>query len=216
MSNDIHANHPLFKQLRNGLLWHCTSSREFLQIQKDGCIKLNDGRVKKWGNKPYACQELGGVSLFDFSSQPEDKVLSSADRWQQFFACGKNENCPATVVIGLNPKQIANTLTPYPENKQGTRGNVIPWVEVCHCGNVQNSAFVMYLLVCPFDYYRFYSYRNLDKSTLENVEREFVGLIHKATEEQAMMIDQVRAKLKSPEFKALRAQARGIIDNIKR
>src|SRR6266404_7629557 len=83
-ATEIDAGHALWSELPNGLLWHRTSTNGYRQIRNEGFIKPNDGRVNRWGSQ-YACQQLGGVSLFDFTTEPEDKVLGEAIKWQQFL-----------------------------------------------------------------------------------------------------------------------------------
>ena len=169
-STEIQAGHPLFEELRNGLLWHRTE--DCRQIQSDGLIKPNDGRIDRWG-KPYACQELGGISLFDFTTEPEERVLGEAFKWQQFL--GDVE--PVTVLLGIERSKLPDKLIRYPESKRGTTGNVIPWVEVCHCGPIPTSAIVSYLLVCPVDYRRFKKIESLTEQVLSRVEAEFGPIV---------------------------------------
>jgi hypothetical protein len=169
-STEIQAGHPLFEELRNGLLWHRTE--DCRQIQSDGLIKPNDGRIDRWG-KPYACQELGGISLFDFTTEPEERVLGEAFKWQQFL--GDVE--PVTVLLGIERSKLPDKLIRYPESKRGTTGNVIPWVEVCHCGPIPTSAIVSYLLVCPVDYRRFKKIESLTEQGLSRVEAEFGPIV---------------------------------------
>lgn len=142
----LYEGHRLFGHLRTGL-WHCTSPAEYRQIRAEGAIKPNDGRVKKWGDCKYACQELGAVSLFDFGTHPEVKVLNQQMKWIDFLRL----TGPFTVIIGLDRARTPGKLIPYPENKKGTSGTVIPWVEVCHCGPIPLSAATKYLLVCQTD-----------------------------------------------------------------
>src|SRR5439155_11009438 len=160
-STEIYAGHPLFKELRNGLFWHRTSPKEYRQIQTDGMISPNDGRIDRWG-KPYACQELGGVSMFDFTTEAEDKVLWEAFKWQQFLG----EFDPVTILLGMEDRRLPGKLIRYPQNKEGTTGNVIPWVEVCHFGPIPVSAVISYLLVCAVDYTQFRKVDALDERTL--------------------------------------------------
>jgi len=138
-STEIHADHPLFRELRNGLLWHRTSADEYRHIRVDGAITPNDGRIDRWG-KPYACQQLGGISLFDFSTESEERVLWEAIKWQQFLG----DSDPVTILLGLDRDKLTGRLIPYPQNKEGTTGNVIPWVEVCHCGPIPASMVISY------------------------------------------------------------------------
>jgi hypothetical protein len=159
--SDMHAEHPLFNELRNGLLWHRTSPGDYRQIQVDGLIKPNDGRINRWGQR-YACQQLGAVSLFDFTTESEEKILFEACKWHSFLG----EFNPVTVLLGIGRSKLAGKLIPYPQNKEGTTGNVIPWVEVCHCGSISISAVTSYLLVCPVDYGRFKKVLALDEATL--------------------------------------------------
>src|SRR5256885_7979807 len=92
----MRATDPIFHELRNGLLWHCTSPEEFTQIRKDGLIRFNDCRDLKYGE--YACHELGGVSLFDFTSETVQRVIESSNRWEQFLGCAR----PVTLMLGLD------------------------------------------------------------------------------------------------------------------
>jgi hypothetical protein len=169
---EMHAEHPLFKELRNGLLWHRTSPDDFRQIRIDGVIKPNDGRINRWGQR-YACQELGGISLFDFTTAPEADVLWEAIKWQQFLG----DFDPVTVLLGMDRDKLTGKLIPYPDNKEGTTGNVIPCVEVCHCGPIPMSAVGSYLLVCPVDYSRFEKVATLDEATLSATQREFDPIV---------------------------------------
>jgi hypothetical protein len=172
ISTGIEARHPLFKELRNGMLWHTTSPQYFRQIWTDGTIKPNDGRIDRWKQR-YACQQLGAVSLFDFTTEPEEKVIGENPKWQQFLG----DFDPVTVLLGIEKSKVTGKLIPYPDNKQGTTGNVIPWVEVCHCGPIPVSAIVAYLLVCPIDYRRFEKFEKLNEELLSGVEKEFGPLV---------------------------------------
>jgi hypothetical protein len=176
-STEIQAGHPLFEEVRNGLLWHRTE--DCREIQSDGLIKPNDGRIDRWG-KPYACQELGGISLFDFTTEPEERVLGEAFKWQQFLG----DVDPVTVLLGIERSKLPSKLIRYPESKQGTTGNVIPWVEVCHCGPISTSAIVSYLLVCPVDYRRFKKIESLTEQMLSRVEAEFSPIVRAERERQ--------------------------------
>ena len=171
-STEIYAGHPLFKELRNGLFWHRTGPKEYRQIQTDGVISPNNGRVDRWG-KPYTCQQLGGVSMFDFTTESEDKVLWEAFKWQQFLG----DFTPVTVLLGVRRDRLTGKLIPYPDNKDGTTGNVIPWVETCHCGSISISAITSYLLICPVDYRRFKKFAALDEVTLTSIEQEFEPIV---------------------------------------
>ena len=131
-------------------------------------MKPNDGRVDRRG-KNYACQQLRCVSLFDFTTQPEAKVLGEAIKWQQFLG----DVGPITVLLGFEKKKLPGRLIPYPENKKGTTGPVIPWVEVCHHGPIPASAIVSHILVCGADYFRFRKFENLDEEAIARTEAEF-------------------------------------------
>jgi hypothetical protein len=166
------AEHPLFKELRNGLLWHRTSPGDYRQIRIDGAIKVNDGRINRWGQQ-YACQQLGAISLFDFTTESEDKILWEAIKWQQFLG----DFDPVTVLLGIDRLKLTGRLIPYPRNKEGTTGNVIPCVEVCHCGPIPTSVVVSYLLICSVDYARFRKVPILDEATLSLTEKEFCPIV---------------------------------------
>jgi hypothetical protein len=204
---EIQAGHPLFRELRNGLLWHCTSVGEFREIRASGSIVPNDGRVNKW-DKPYACQELGGISLFDLTTEEETEVLREANKWQQFFGCAR----PVTVVLGLDRSRLSGRLVPYPQNKEGTTGNVIPCVEVCHCGPIGMSSIVSHLLVCAIDYSRFRKHEDLSEEALTHAEREFGEVVRREGERRAQQAAKLHALAESPAFKKRLEQARRRID----
>jgi hypothetical protein len=170
--SSLQADHPLFRELRTGL-WHCTSPDEYRQIRADSFLKPNDGRVNRWGGA-YACQQLGGVSLFDFKTHSEQRVLGELPKWGGFLQRAR----PVTIVLGIERNSLVGKLVPYPDNKEGTTGNVIPWVEVCHCGPIPLSSVTKHLLVCPVDYSRFHIIEGeLSESRLIEVEDEFRDLV---------------------------------------
>jgi hypothetical protein len=80
-------------------------------------------------------------------------------------------------LLGIERSKLPDKLIRYPESKQGTTGNVIPWVEVCHCGPIPTSAIVSYLLVCPVDYRRFKKFGKLDEELLSSIEAEFDPIV---------------------------------------
>ncbi len=167
-ATEIDAGHALWSELPNGLLWHRTSTNGYRQIRNEGFIKPNDGRVNRWGSQ-YACQQLGGVSLFDFTTEPEDKVLGEAIKWQQFLG----DVGQVTVFLGIQRNGLPGRLIRYPENKHGTTGAVIPWVEVCYCGTIPISAVVSHLLICAGDYRQFCKLEELTEEALIRAESEF-------------------------------------------
>jgi hypothetical protein len=180
-STEICADHPLFREIRNGLLWHRTSADDYRRIQSSGAIIPNDGRIDRWG-KSYACQQLGGISLFDFSSEEETRVLGEADKWQQFLG----DSDPVTILLGFNRDKFPGRLIPYPQNKEGTTGPVIPWVEVCHCGPIPTPSITSFLLVCSVDYGRFEKLATLDGTTLSLIEKEFGSIVGPERQAQAL------------------------------
>lgn len=207
-AREIHSAHPLYRALRNGLLWHCTSPQEYLQIRTCGFIKPNPSPVGKYGRLPSACQALDGVSLFDFESQPETRVLESRDKWQQFLGCAE----PLTIILGLNLDRLPGRVVRYPELRDITRPlnctDPIPWVEVCHCGQIPIFAIARYLLVCAVDYCRFEKLENLGDTDLHQAEILYakaawgrnrkqldVSKINQSAEFKAQM-EQVRVKLR--------------------
>lgn len=205
---EFDTEHPLWAELRNGLLWHRTSAKEYRQICTCGFIRPNDGRINRWGGK-YACQQLGAVSLFDFTSQPESKVLGEVVKWQQFLG----DAGPATVLLGLSRPKLTGRLIPYPDNKEGTTGNVIPWVEICHCGPIPVSAIACYLLVCAVDYARFKKFEVLDEQALSEIEAEYGDIVRLENEKRARFFEKVN---NSPEWKARIEEANRLIEKMRR
>ena len=212
-STEIVQGHPLFGELRNSsLLWHCTSPEEFMQMRADGFIKPNEGHVQKWGPRRYACQELGGISLFDFATESEGRVLESAHKWQQFLGCAR----PVTIALGIDRCRLSGQLTAYPKNLEGTTGNVIPWVEVCHGGNIVLPSITSYILICAADYSRFYKHRVLDESAIVQAQEEFRSLAHIKNEAQVRQNERLRASLEKPEFKEQLARARQAMERARK
>jgi hypothetical protein len=172
------TGHPLFLELRNGLLWHRTSVESFRKIRQDGFIKPGGDGIDRWGK--YVCLQLNATSLFDFTSENEEKILGESEKWQQFLG----DKSPVTVFLGMKPEPLSDCLVRYPENmKRTTTGNIIPWVEVCHCGPIPTSAIVSYLLVCAVDSRRFQKYESLDEQTLCKIEKEFGEIVRQREQE---------------------------------
>ena len=202
----ITTNSRLFSDLRQGL-WHCTSPSEYRQILRDGSIKPNDGRVKHWRGHPYACQQLGAVSLFDFQTPTEQEVLETADLWGPFIC---NFAHRTTVVVGLSRRELEPKLLPYPENKVHTTGNVIPYVETCHCGPIPITVITKCLLICSVDCTRFYVENALADPRLGLVEREFESATSPHDELKATMQQKIAANRVSPELQARMQKARQV------
>ena len=211
-AREIHSTHPLFRELRNGLLWHCTSPEEYFQIRTCGFIKPNERPDGKYGRLRSACQALDGVSLFDFTTESEARVLDTPHKWQQFLGCAK----PLTVILGLKRDRLPGKLVPYPENRDITSpfkcGGPIPWVEVCHCGQIPISAITCYLLVCAADYCRFKKLEILNEADLDHAVTVFAEVATMRSEEQS----NVQKINQSPEFKAQMEQIRRQVEKIRR
>jgi hypothetical protein len=167
--DNVTSTPGLFAELRKGL-WHCTSPIEYRQILQAGAIKPNDTGSHKWGPDPYACQQLGAVSLFDFQTPTKAQVLQTADRWAPFVCMGAHHT---TVVIGLDREKLQKKLVPYPANKVNTTGAVIPFVETCHCGPIPTTAITQCLLVCSSNCSHFYIEHRLTAPRLAEIETEF-------------------------------------------
>lgn len=171
----LEASDALFLELRNAMLWHVTSPEALRAIRSDGFIRpLSPGDRNRWnGDRPYACQTLGAVCLFDFTSYSVQQVLSSVDRWGGFLV-----SCtPVTVAIGMNLNALPGRIVRYPENRDTTpkdSGGPIPWVEVCHVGLIPASAIAAYLLVCSVEHTRFERFsETMTQKELDKVTRAF-------------------------------------------
>ena len=208
----IYSGHPLFRELRNGLLWHCTSPEEYLQIRACGFIKPNNSLGGKYGRLRSACQALDGVSLFDFTTEPETLVLGTADKWQQFLGCAK----PHTIILGLKRDNMLGKVVPYPKNRDITNSlncsGPIPWVEVCHCGQIQISSIAFYLLVYAFDYNQFKKFEILNEADINHAVTEYTVVVRSQPKDQL----HVQKCNQSPELKVKMEQARRQAEKIKR
>ena len=197
-AGEIHSAHPLFRELRSGSLWHCTSPEEYFQIRTCGFIKPNERPDGKYGRLRSACQALDGVSLFDFTTESEARVLDTPHKWQQFLGCAE----PLTVILGLKRDRLPGRLVPYPENRDVTStlecGGPIPWVEVCHCGRIPISAITCYLLVCAADYRLFKKLETLNEPDLDNA----ANVCAKAARSPSGEGSNVQRINQSPKFKA--------------
>lgn len=208
------ANHPLFRELRNGLLWHCTNVARFRLILADGLLRPVEGLANRWGNRPYACQTLGAICLFDFTTESEERVLGAANRWWQ-FVCSER---PVTVILGMDKRDLPGKLVRYPENRDITPSSStgpIPWVEVCHTGCIPLSAVGRCLLVCSVNTSRFKVCPNLNAEILTGVELEFEEVIRIHDEARASQFAKIQAQFDSPEFKDRLEQARLRLDEIR-
>jgi hypothetical protein len=210
---EIHSAHSLFRELRNGLLWHCTSPEVyFKKIRTCGFIKPNNDPNGTYGRSPSACQAIDGVSLFDFTSESETQILGALDKWQQFLGCAK----PLTIILGLKRDQLLRNLVPYPENRDRTSklecSGPIPWVEVCHCGQIPISAITCHLLVCAGDYCRFKKLETLNEADVDHA----VTVCSEAARTRSEGQFNVHKFNQSPEFKAQMEQMRHQVEKIRR
>jgi hypothetical protein len=204
------ADHPLFRELRNGFLWHCTSPKELLQIRTCGFIKPNNRQIGKYGDSLSACQELNGVSLFDFTTASEEQVLGCAAKWDHFLGCAR----PLTIIIGFIKDKLLGKLISYPENRNLSSeksSDPIPWVEVCHCGQIPVSAITCYLLVCATDYNQFMKFENLGESDMTNAETMCAKISETQSKERAKKFEKLNRVMHSPEFKAQMDRADQIV-----
>jgi hypothetical protein len=213
-ATDIHSAHPLFRELRCGLLWHCTSPEELFQIQACGFIKPNKSQIGKYGALRSACQALDGVSLFDFTTEPETRVLDTPFKWQQFLRCAK----PLTVILGMEPCRLTGKLVRYPENRDITSSlkcsGPIPWVEVCHRGQISISSITRYLLVCAADLGQFRRFEVFNQTILTESLKICDEVAATQSRDRAPLFD-VQKFNNSPEFKAKMEQIKRQIDKIK-
>ncbi len=153
----------------------------------------------------YACQELRAVSLFDFQSEPENLIIGESVKWTQFLGRAN----PMTVILGLDRDKLPGKLIPYPDNKIGTKGNVIPYVEVCHVGPIPTAAIKLHYLVYTNDYTKFYRFDGLpNEEKLRTVSSEFSRIVPPVDPEAAEKLAKFNAILQSPEYKAQMKRAK--------
>jgi len=208
-AREIHSAHPLFRELRNGLLWHCTSPEKFLQIRTCGFIKPNDKPNGTYDKRPAACQALSGVPLFDFTTKSEMQIFETQNIWQQFL----RRTEPVTVILGLKQDRLPGRVVQYPELRDITRPlnctDPIPWVEACHIGQIPISAIACYLLVCAADYSRFKKLESLNEADVDHAATVCSEAARTRSEGQF----NVQKFNQSPEFKAQMEQMRRQVEN---
>jgi hypothetical protein len=131
----------IFGELRgHGALWHRTSIGALRKILESGGIRPNDGSFPN----SYCQSELSygrlrkAVSLFDFDSEPVDRVLGEECTWGQFLTdCGR-----VTVIIELDREALARSgRLELPKEIVAQGSVVIPAVEAVYHGIVSISAF---------------------------------------------------------------------------
>lgn len=186
MPQDFGKEHPLFRHLTDGLL-HCTSVASFRRICSVGRIEVNRGQFPSCGR--YCCQELGGVSLFDFGNATDEQIfgVNSPEKWWPILGWHK----PVSIIIKLDPDQMLGSLVRYPQVLEGTRGNVIPYVEVCHIGAVSLDAAKGFILLCATDYQNFRVVTEVAESELMEVVADFSVMV----EQEQRRRDLEQAKL---------------------
>jgi hypothetical protein len=149
----------IFGELRgHGALWHRTSIDSLRAILASGGIKPNDGsRSYTYRDSQNSYGRLfGAVSLFDFDSEGEERILNEECKWGQFLTDRGN----LTVIIQLDrsllsgdgrlklPAEITGTSGPRIQTDLGEGYSVvIPWVEAAYHGVIPTSAFRRYLIV---------------------------------------------------------------------
>jgi hypothetical protein len=159
----------IFNELRGqGALWHRTSIEALHAILGSSGIKPNDGAFKDtYPQSEYSYgRRFGAVSLFDFDTEPVERVLWEEHKWGQFLV----DRGELTVLIRLDrgllsgdgrlklPADIAASPGPmidYPDGK--APAYVMPVVEAFYHGIVPVAAFKGYLAVKPNSGYQYRS-----------------------------------------------------------
>lgn len=201
MVKEFALTDPLFNVLRSRVLWHSTSLSNYRSIIAEGVIRPTSGTTSRWGNRPYACQVLGAVCLFDFATPTEDLVLEISDRWSGFLGSVD----PVTVLIGLTPGRLPGRLIRYPENRDITPEDScgpIPQVEVCHVGEIPIAASETHLLICSEDHRRFWQAREVSHSLLSEIVPECERVAKSVSEAQIQSMEILNARI--AELKAQR------------
>ena len=120
------------------------------------------------------------------------------------------------MILGLKRDRLLGKLIPYPENRDITNqlkcGGPIPWVEVCHCGQIPISTITCYLLVCAADYSRFKKLEILNEIDLGQATTVCAEAARLRSERQF----NVQKINQSPEFKAQMEQVRRQAEKIRR
>jgi hypothetical protein len=133
----------LLKELAVGL-WHSTSIVNYDLIISDGAISPNVSRRRNYDL--YCCQEIGAVSLFDFERPTEAQRIKYADhKWESVISGHR----PVSVLLGFTRTELPGELVYYPDMKVNTKGNIIPYVEVCHKGPIPLSCLRWSILLAP-------------------------------------------------------------------
>ncbi|MBI5773708.1 MAG: hypothetical protein HZA89_08195 [Verrucomicrobia bacterium] len=209
MIQNLNENHPLFLHLKEGIL-HCTSARHYWMIEKAGAVMVNNGQFPTWGRS--CCQEVGGVSVFDFETATREEIFEndSPEKWCSILRW----HSPVNVVIKFDRNKLPGPWMRYPEMLKGTRGNVIPNVEVCHLAPIPILAAVSFVLICPADFDRFYVEEKLTRKRLAEIRKEFAAVCEASENasqraHESLMNDLMNSVNEEP-FRALSCEAQEI------
>lgn len=140
-----------------GNLWHSTSPKGARAILAEGLIRFD---LPGLGYESSFCRVRNAVSLFDFSGTLED-IASQSHNWMGWCGHQTQIRDKASVwlrldraVLGDAVKSQQETRAEFWEQDSG-KGQMIPYVEVCHRGPVPASAITGALVIAPLNYDQF-------------------------------------------------------------
>jgi hypothetical protein len=138
------AEHPIVAHLKHHL-FHCTSIEGLCGIERDGCIRYNDGAFQP--SYPKSAHGYGrritAISIFDFEGASESEIVNQEILWLSFLSYFD----PITAVILLNSNLRENIKIPAAVQAERDRPMYIPYVEAGFHNSIQVDSIEGVLLV---------------------------------------------------------------------
>jgi hypothetical protein len=118
-------------------VYHMTGIHGYGKIITEGVLRPNDGTLPSSFETSEACncRQLNGVSLWDFE-RPDDSIVYDSDSlWKCETVLLRYR---PSIFLGFQREALDSKLLYYQQIKERCGyGGIIPYVEVCHVGEIQ-------------------------------------------------------------------------------
>lgn len=155
------AKHPIVAHLKHRL-FHCTSIEGLRGIERDGCIRYNDGAFQS--SDPQSADGHGrritAISLFDFESASESEIVDQESLWLYFLS----HFDPITAVILLNSNLRENIILHAGAKSERDHPMYIPYVEAWFRDSISVGSIDGVLLIYGQNLDDFEAFNQLDNA----------------------------------------------------